>query len=232
LLIFLGSSIYIVDTGLDTEHTQFSGDDRIVENIFDAYSSHLVADNDVVGHGTHCAGIAGGKDVGVAPRANIFGLKVLSDEGSGYTSDILAALEFVAERESEGRGVVSMSLGGGCEGNCEEDPLIVAIKQLKDIYNIPVVVAGGNEACSSCRESPSASSDAIVVASSTSTDLFSSFSNYDSCIDIIAPGSTILSACASHNCGDTSSFIEMSGTSMATPAVAGTVAFSSIGMQV
>ena len=227
--------VYVLDTGLDTTHKEFESSSlftRVVENVYNGYGS--VSDNtDVNGHGTHCAGTVGGNNVGVSPGANIYGAKIMSDEGSGSTSGIIAALEFVSQRKMSNSFnnpvVVSMSLGGGCEygsNYCHYDSLIQAVESLAD-QNIIVVVAAGNEATNACYGSPQGAPRAISVASSTSLDAISSFSNFGECIDVIAPGSSVLSACtqAISQCQSSNSvYSTMSGTSMAAPHVSGLVA--------
>ena len=102
---------------------------------------------DAHGHGTHVAGIIGGAFDGVARECNILSMKVLSNEGSGYRSDIIDALEQVALLTSmSGRkSVVSMSLGGGCGSSCKNDPLNMAVESLLKNYGVLSIVAAGND---------------------------------------------------------------------------------------
>ena len=112
----INQSIQVVDTGLDPTHTEFDDNDsREVLNMWDFYNpvTDPKVNNDAHGHGTHCAGTVGGSSVGVAPGANIYGVKVLSDDGYGSLESILGALEWIADRVTNGKpSVVSMSLGG------------------------------------------------------------------------------------------------------------------------
>lgn len=98
--------------------------------------------------GTHVAGTIGGKTVGVAKGANIYSLKILSDEGEGDTSDIIAGLELIHSRGSASnhRSIMSMSLGGDCEGECSSDSLVMAVESL---YKAGILssVASGNAGC-------------------------------------------------------------------------------------
>lgn len=234
-----GVNIYVIDEGLDTNHFEFSNtNEREVENIFDAYSATLSSNNDQGGHGTHCSGTASGITTGVAPKANLFGVKVLGPNG-GSTEDIVAGMEKVIEHanaHSNQYHVASMSLGGFCLHPifCQNDPMVAAVTRMAE-NGILTVVAAGNDAYDACLFTPAAASDAITVGSTTITDGLSYFSNYGNCVDILAPGSDILSACAINNdiadaigavCTDESSYMTISGTSMATPHVTGIVALT------
>ena len=174
------------------------------------------------------AGTVGGRFVGVSPGANIYGVKVLSDDGSGDVSAILAALDFVRTRvASTGRrSVVSMSLGGPCDGDCSEDSLVIAVEQLVKAHNIVVSVAAGNDGCNACQGSPNAAPSAISVGATDVNDNVAYFSDIGSCIDIFAPGYQIVSACASVMCGAgvENMYAALSGTSMACPHTTGVVA--------
>jgi subtilisin family serine protease len=227
--------VYIVDTGLDTTHQEFGtaeGSSRVVENVYDAYGTPTKTnpgpDTDKQGHGTHCAGTVGGLSVGVSPGANLYGVKVLNDDGSGWTSDIVLALEWVAENAGKKnisqRSVVSMSLGGGCDmTDCSLDSLVIATENLIK-NNITVAVAAGNEGCNACYGSPAAAPNAFNVGASDLYDYPAVFSNFGECIDIFAPGYDIVSACNSEVCDSTTEYQTMSGTSMACPHVAGVLA--------
>ena len=97
-------AVYVIDTGVDTTHDEFDGSNgftRTVSNVWDAYNDPIPENNDGDGHGTHCAGTIGGDSVGVAPAADLYGMKVLADDGTGLSSDILAAMTWVvSERGS------------------------------------------------------------------------------------------------------------------------------------
>lgn len=228
-----GVDVYILDTGLDTTHYEFqdlsiNGVNRTVANIYNKYGA-LVPNTDGHGHGTHCAGTVGGRSVGVAPCANIYALKVLGDTGSGSGADVIDALDFVKLRHMSNpsaKSIVSLSLGAPCNNNdCTTDALNLKIQELANV-GIPAAIAAGNSAVSASTFSPASAPDAVTVAASTSTDSRASYSNYGSVVDIYAPGDNIGSACSSllTNCEGGTSYMVMSGTSMATPHVAGILA--------
>lgn len=204
-----GVTAYIVDTGVLTTHNEFgnrasSGYD-FVDNDNDA--------TDCNGHGTHVAGTIGGATYGVAKNVNVVGVRVLSCSGSGTTSGVVSGIDWVKNNAS-GPSVANMSLGGGASttlDNAVNDAVAAGIS---------FVVAAGNDDSDACSYSPARAADAITVGSTTSSDARSSFSNYGSCLDIYAPGSSIKSAWYSSD----SATNTISGTSMAAPHVAGVVA--------
>jgi len=213
-----GVSIYVHDTGIRVSHRDFGG--RAVTSL-DGTSGTLrecrgstSCARDVHGHGTHCAGSAGGTTFGVASRARLLAVKVLNDQGRGSNSWNVAALDWIARRAT--RSVVSsMSLGGSGQSSSYRRSIDDATRR-----GVIVVVAAGNENADACNFSPAFVPTAITVASSTSRNARSGFSNFGRCNNIFAPGSSIRSASAGSNTGSTS----MSGTSMACPHVAGAVA--------
>merc|ERR1719422_198293 len=166
---------------------------------------------DVQGHGTHCAGTAGGNSYGVAPGAAVRSIKVLGDNGSGSWTWSYGALDWLATNPTR-PAVASMSLGGSGTQQAMADAVNAAVDG-----GVTVVVAGGNSNSNACNFSPAFVPAAITVGSTTSLDARSSFSNYGSCTDIWAPGSSVLSASHTSDTGSRS----LSGTSMACPHVAG-----------
>jgi len=201
-------TIAIVDTGVDLTHPDLKA--KILPG-YDFVNGDALADDDQ-GHGTHCAGIAtaisnnGLQVAGVDFNAKIMPVKVLNRRGSGYTSDIINGVYYAADN---GAHVISMSLGGGAAQTAFQDAINYAYGK-----NIIVVAAAGNSSTSALSY-PAAYNNVVAVASTTSTDAMSSFSNYGSWVDIAAPGSSILST------ADGGGTTTMSGTSMATPVVAG-----------
>lgn len=204
-----GVKVYVIDTGINIQHVEFDG--RAAHG-FDAIDNDLIAE-DCNGHGTHVAGTVGGRTYGVAKDVQLVSVRVLDCRGSGTISSVIRGIEWVTEN-SDGPSVVNMSLGGGASQAIDD-----AVR--KSMQNgILYVVAAGNENMDACQSSPARVSQAITVGSTTSSDSRSSFSNYGSCVDIFAPGSDIPSAWYS----STSATQTISGTSMASPHVAGVAA--------
>ena len=204
-----GTRIYVVDTGVRTTHTEFTN------RISSGFST--VADgfgtSDCNGHGTHVASSAAGTTYGVANLATIVPVRVLDCDGSGSTSDVISGLDWVAShiRSTNSQAVVNMSLGGAVDS-----VLNAAVRSIISL-GVPVVAAAGNEARDACSSSPGSEPLAITVAASTSLDEQAGYSNYGSCVDVFAPGSSITAAGIA---SDTSTSVK-SGTSMASPHVAG-----------
>merc|ERR1711972_1100254 len=163
------------------------------------------------GHGTHCAGTAAGETFGVAPTAAVGSVKVLSDQGSGSWSWSYYALDWLATNPTR-PAVASMSLGGSGNQQAMRDAVDGAVNS-----GVTVVVAGGNSNSDACNFSPAFVPSAITVGSTTSADARSSFSNYGTCTNIWAPGSSVVSAGITSD----SSTRSLSGTSMACPHVSG-----------
>lgn len=204
-----GVNVYVMDTGVRVTHQEFEGR---AQHAFSAYKDRYGAD-DCNGHGTHVAGIIGGKTYGVAKEARIFSVRVLGCDGSATTSEVLAGLDWLMENH-EKPAVVNMSMGG--------PPSFVLDNAVADVIKagIVAVAAAGNESQDACNTSPARLGQALVVGASTSSDKMASFSNYGTCLDLFAPGTAIRSAWNSSN----TSTMSADGTSMASPFVAGTVA--------
>jgi subtilisin family serine protease len=202
-----GVDVYVVDTGVDIEHPQFEGRASF------GYSAIPGETGDGAGHGTHCAGTIASRDYGVAVKANIISVKVLSNAGSGTNEGIIQGISYIMNFRSRNRpAVASMSLGGGYSR-----ALNYAINYLV-ASGVTTIVAAGNENQDACRVSPASAISAITVGSTTFQDSKSSFSNYGRCVDILAPGSDITSTWPNGQINT------ISGTSMATPHVAGAAA--------
>jgi cerevisin len=139
-----------------------------VQNVWSAYGDAGLANNDVNGHGSHCAGTVGGRTFGVASCANINGVKVLNDAGTGSNSNIISGLDFVLDRHldrgPDAKTVVSMSLGGSCS-SCASDPLVLKVEELT-AAGIAVVVAAGNEGQNANGYTPAAAESALTVGAS------------------------------------------------------------------
>ncbi len=204
-----GVHAYILDTGMRSTHNDFSGR---VGNGYTAVNDGQ-GTNDCQGHGTHVAGTVGGTTWGVAKNVTLHPVRVLGCDGSGSNSGVIAGMDWVTANAVK-PAVANMSLGGGASQATDD-----AIARMTNA-GITTVVAAGNDSSNACNYSPARAPSAITVGSTTSSDAMSSFSNYGSCVDVYGPGSNITSASYSSNTGSTS----MSGTSMASPHLAGVAA--------
>jgi subtilisin family serine protease len=210
-----GVTVYVVDTGIRTTHEQFqkaTGGSRASWG-WSAFGT-TVEQTDGNGHGSHCAGTIGGKTTGVAREANVVAVQVLSASGSGSTSGCIAGVNWVANNAVK-PAVGSMSLGGGLSSTFN-----TAVQNAVNVKGIPFAIAAGNDNADACRYSPASAPDAITVGATTNTDAIASYSNWGTCVDINAPGSSIYSAWKTSD----TSYNTISGTSMATPHVAGVIA--------
>lgn len=202
-----GVRAYIIDTGIRTTHTQFGGR---ASNVFDAFGG---SGQDCNGHGTHVAGTVGGSTFGVAKNVMLRGVRVLNCSGSGSNSGVIAGVDWVRNNHVA-PAVANMSLGGGISS-----ALDTAVNNLHNA-NVTIAVAAGNSNANACNASPARAANAITVGSTTTTDARSSFSNFGTCLDIFAPGSGIQSAWSTSDTATNT----ISGTSMASPHVAGVAA--------
>jgi len=213
-----GATVFVLDTGVRTTHNDFSGRASpgadVSSGSLRECNGNLNCARDSQGHGTHCAGSAGGSQYGVAPSARISSVKVLSDQGSGSWSWSYSALDWLATGRVR-PAVASMSLGGSGTNQAMKDAVDAAVAS-----GVTVVVAAGNDNSDACGFSPAFVPSAVTVGSMDSRDARSSFSNYGRCVDIWGPGSSVLSA------GHTSdsATATLSGTSMACPHVSGAAA--------
>ena len=217
--------IFVLDTGVRSTHFEF--EDITVTHLDDTFGDSEVFD----GHGSHVAGIIVGKSVGVARGINIYEYPVCRIESSsGSTSCSSQDIEdgYQAVRDymqlnsvsTNRRGVINLSFGTeGALPNHYKNSVNDALQEIIDVGGIPIAAAG-NEQTDDCLSYPANSNKAISVGSHTENFEVSYFSNYGSCVDIYAPGSSILSA---WHTGDKTYGIA-SGTSQATPVIVGIVA--------
>ena len=206
-----GVKAYVIDTGIRASHTQFGG--RVAPGFTAIQDGN--GSNDCNGHGTHVAGTVGGSTYGVAKGVTLVPVRVLDCAGSGTTSGVIAGVDWVTSDHAAGApAVANMSLGGGASSALDT----AVNNSIND--GVTYAVAAGNEGVDACGSSPARVAGALTVGSTTSSDARSSFSNYGTCLDIFAPGSSITS---SWYTSDTATNT-ISGTSMATPHVAGVAA--------
>jgi subtilisin family serine protease len=220
-----GVSVYVVDTGLNEMHQQFATWDS--QGKLNGRRSRLGGDFvneaskvDGNGHGSHCAGTAAGGSYGIARGAAVVGIKVLGSSGSGSTTAVIQGIEWATKDSAGKSNVISMSLGGG-SSSAMNNAAIAAARA-----GMIVVVAAGNSNSDACSSSPAGAggkgrtTGMITVGATDITDKRASYSSFGKCVDIYAPGSDIFSAWK----GSTTATNTISGTSMATPHVAGVAA--------
>ncbi|KAM4064988.1 subtilase family protein [Hirsutella rhossiliensis] len=206
-----GACAYVIDTGVDDTHPEFEGRAQMLKSFIDGETT------DGNGHGTHCAGTIGSRTYGVAKKTNIYGVKVLSDAGSGAVSGVIAGMDFVAKDHSSRScpkgSVANMSLGGGYSASINQ--AAAALVQ----SGVFLAVAAGNDNSDASNTSPASEPTVCTVGASDISDNRSSFSNYGAPVKIFAAGTNILSTWLN---GGTNT---ISGTSMATPHITGLGAY-------
>ncbi|WP_205717876.1 S8 family peptidase [Actinomadura soli] len=208
-----GVTVYVVDSGIRVGHGTFEGR---------ASHGHDFVDEDAEaqdcnGHGTHVSGTIGGKEYGVAKGVRLVGVRVLGCDGSAPDRDTVEGLDWVL-KNARGPSVGNMSLASG--GDDAEPQAIRDATKAAIAAGIQFDVAAGNESADACGSTPADVPGAVTVASSTSGDSRSSFSNHGRCVDVFTPGSGIVSASHASDTGRAA----MSGTSMAAPHVTGALA--------
>ncbi|HEX4870905.1 MAG TPA: S8 family serine peptidase [Nevskiaceae bacterium] len=215
-----GVHVYVIDTGINPNHVDFTGRIGTGRNFAPDGGGLLgggtVDPNNVVdcnGHGTHVSGTAMGTRHGVAKSAIVHPVRVFGCGNSSSNSVILAGIDWTTANHIK-PAVANLSLGGGASTATD-----TAVRNLVNA-GVVAAVAAGNDNSNACNYSPAREPTAITVGSTTSTDARSSFSNFGTCLDLYAPGSSIVSASSTSNTGTAT----LSGTSMASPLVAGVAA--------
>ena len=207
-----GADVAIIDTGIDADHPDLLANLGAGRAYVDCSGSSCTEPwDDDNSHGTHCAGIAAAADnsegvVGVAPAATLHALKALDDGGSGYLSDVVAAIEYTAD---QGWDVGSLSLGTASSYSTLRDACQYAADR-----GVLLVAAAGNDGCADCVNYPAAYATVVAVSATESDDTLASFSSTGAEIDLAAPGGGIYSTVVD-------GYATYSGTSMACPHVAG-----------
>jgi len=211
-----GVNAYVIDTGILTTHWEFNGR---ASAIYDALGGEGVIGADCNGHGSHVAGIIGGRTFGVAKQVNLFSVRVLDCQGAGAWSDVIDGVNFVTWHHGQAaqQGVpalANMSLAG--DSNRAADAAVRNSIRAGVTY----VVAAGNGNSDASTYSPAGVLEAITVGATNQFDARAEFSNYGPTLDLFAPGVSITSAWI----GDDLMIATATGTSMAAPHVAGVVA--------
>lgn len=206
-----GSSVtvYIIDTGINFGHVDFGG--RATKGVDEVTIGGSAADCN--GHGTHVSGTVGGSTYGVAKNVSLVAVRVLNCQGSGTTSGVVAGIDWVTANHVI-PAAANMSLGGGLSATLNQ-AIARAVAS-----GVTFAVAAGNSTANACNSSPSSEPSALTVGATDINDGFAYFSNFGSCVDINAPGVSITSDWYSSNTATNT----ISGTSMATPHVAGAAA--------
>jgi cerevisin len=218
-----GVDVYVIDTGTNVDHVDFEGRAKWGATIPDGDE-----DVDGNGHGTHCSGTIAGKKYGVAKAANVYAVKVLRSNGSGTMSDVVKGVEYAANqhlkalkevKDGKRKGfkgsAANMSLGGGKTTTLDQ-----VVNAAVDA-GLHFAVAAGNDNADACNYSPAAAQKAITVGASGLDDSRAYFSNHGKCVDIFAPGLQIESTWT----GGKHAVKTISGTSMASPHIAGLLAY-------
>lgn len=209
-----GVVAYVIDTGVMASHSEFGG--RVQAG--KSFTAESAASDCGEGHGTHVAGLLGGKNYGVAKAVMIVPVRVFGCKGAASVSTVIAGIEWATEDHFQRGGPAVANLSAGV---VKEDGAGLETAVKKAIAaGITFVTAAGNNSESACNQSPARVPAAITVGAVDSYDRLASFSNYGSCVDILAPGVNITSAGIA---SDTAT-IEKNGTSMAAPLVTGAVA--------
>jgi subtilisin family serine protease len=206
-----GVRVYIIDTGIWITHNDFGGRASVG---YDAVGGSPYGNGiDCNGHGTHVSGTVGGSSYGVAKGVSLIAVRVLDCSGVGSTSGVIAGVDWVTAHHVD-PAVANMSLGGSASRSLD-----TAVANSINA-GVTYAIAAGNSNRDACRYSPARVPAALTVGATTNTDSRASYSNYGTCLDLFAPGSSITSAWyGSNNASST-----ISGTSMASPHVAGVAA--------
>ena len=205
-----GVDAYIIDCGILLTHTDFGG--RAVTGVDEITPGGTATDGN--GHGTHVAGTVGGSSYGVAKGVKLIAVRVLDNSGSGTTSGVIAGIDWVTNDHTTHPAVANMSLGGGTSTSLDD----AVRRSIAD--GVTYCIAAGNSTADASTASPARVTEAVTVGATDINDVFAYFSNYGSVVDISAPGVNITSDWNTSNTATNT----ISGTSMATPHVAGAAA--------
>lgn len=226
LLTGAGVDIYVIDSGVRTDHIEFGGRASVGTDVPSSTGTSEVTPpgSDCDGHGTHVAGLAAGAAVGVAPGAHVIAVRVLDCNGDGEVEEVVEALKWVRAHHRSGRlAIANMSLGVdlGDDGSAINEQVTAMINE-----GIVVTVAAGNgdstgRGFDACRIAPGDVTRALTVGSVTALDAKATYSNYGSCVDLWAPGGDRVRPIESSWKDSVDDYGFDIGTSMASPLVAG-----------
>jgi subtilisin family serine protease len=206
-----GVTAYILDTGIRPTHNDFVGRASVGADFIGDGQNGI----DCAGHGTHVAGTVGGSSYGVAKNVSLIAVRVLDCGGSGFVSGLIAGIDWITADHDPGElAVANVSIRAPISTSLDN----AVANSVAD--GVTYAVSAGNANTNACNQSPAREPTALTVASTTSSDSRSGFSNYGTCVDLFAPGSSIISAWYT---GDNAA-ASLSGTSMASPHVAGAAA--------
>ncbi len=206
-----GVTAFILDTGIRADHSEFSG--RILPGFSVINDGNGTTDCN--GHGTHVAGIVGGRLYGVAKQVMLVPVRVMDCAGVGTVSGLISALEWVGNTKQR-PAVANVSMGG-----IASNALNAAVAALV-AKGVTVVVAAGNKGMDACKASPASAPNVISVGATTKEGALANYSNFGPCVNIFAPGFEVVSAWHTSD----SATKTLSGTSMASPSVAGLAALA------
>ncbi|OMH81365.1 Subtilisin-like protease [Zancudomyces culisetae] len=213
-------TIFVVDTGIILDHEEFEG-----RASWGATFARNSPDTDDNGHGTHVAGIVGGKTYGVAKKANLVAVKVLDADGTGYTSDLIAGINYILSVvQPKGEQSASFVPVTSIINISASGPLSNSLNQIINMSafsGVQYIVSAGSTNSDACLTSPGSAEAATTVGATDINDEKTPQSNQGFCIDVFAPGKSILSSYIGSNTAKT----YLSGTSAATPHVAGLAAY-------
>lgn len=205
-----GVTVYVVDTGIRSDHTEFTSNVRSgFSNVNDGRGTE-----DCNGHGTHTAGLIGGKTYGKAPAVTLVPVRVFDCSGFAWTSNVVAGIDWAIADHTSGPAVLNVSISGPLSGSFN-----AAIERAV-ADGIVVVAAAGNNNKDACGYSPGSASSAITVGAVDSNGTKWDYSNFGKCVDVVAPGVSITSAWYT----STTDTKMLKGTSQAAPHIAGVAA--------
>lgn len=210
----VGVNIYMLDTGIDANHSEFLTADGTRSRVVSGWSFDGTNNtDDCNGHGTATASLAGGRTLGTAPNATLYAVRAVSCDGQAQIADIVAGLNWIALNAIQ-PAIISMSVGT----SIINDPLQLAVNNTISLYNVTIVASAGNDGTDSCTATPARSVYVAAIGATDIDDKRPAFSNHGKCVNAYAPGVDV--RCA----GLGNTFIYDSGTSMACPIVAGLAA--------